>query len=42
MTEPGTVLITGPTRNLGRHAVLALAGRPESLICCSSAAPGPT
>jgi NAD(P)-dependent dehydrogenase (short-subunit alcohol dehydrogenase family) len=29
MTEPGTVLITGPTRNLGRHAVLAVAGRPE-------------
>jgi NAD(P)-dependent dehydrogenase (short-subunit alcohol dehydrogenase family) len=28
MTEPGTVLITGPTRNLGRHAVLAMAGRP--------------
>lgn len=29
MTETGTVLITGPTRNLGRHAVLAMAGRPE-------------
>lgn len=29
MTEPGTVLVTGPTRNLGRHTVLALAGRPE-------------
>jgi NAD(P)-dependent dehydrogenase (short-subunit alcohol dehydrogenase family) len=29
MTEPGTVLITGPTRNLGRHAVLAMAGRQE-------------
>ncbi|NUR98823.1 MAG: SDR family NAD(P)-dependent oxidoreductase [Kribbellaceae bacterium] len=29
MTEPGTVLITGPTRNLGRHAVLAMAGRAE-------------
>jgi hypothetical protein len=29
MTEPGTVLITGPTRNLGRHSVLAMAGRPE-------------
>ncbi|MEU0794083.1 SDR family NAD(P)-dependent oxidoreductase [Amycolatopsis sp. NPDC005961] len=29
MTEPGTVLITGPTRNLGRHAVLAMAGRPD-------------
>ena len=28
MTEPGTVLITGPTRNLGRHTVLAMAGRP--------------
>jgi NAD(P)-dependent dehydrogenase (short-subunit alcohol dehydrogenase family) len=28
MTEPGSVLITGPTRNLGRHAVLAMAGRP--------------
>lgn len=29
MTEPGTVLITGPTRNLGRHAVLAMADRPH-------------
>ncbi|SFP11515.1 NAD(P)-dependent dehydrogenase, short-chain alcohol dehydrogenase family [Actinomadura madurae] len=29
MTEPGTVLITGPTRNLGRHAALAMAGRPH-------------
>jgi NAD(P)-dependent dehydrogenase (short-subunit alcohol dehydrogenase family) len=29
MTEPGTVLITGPTRNLGRNAVLALADRPD-------------
>ena len=29
MTEPGTVLITGPTRNLGRHAALALADRPD-------------
>jgi NAD(P)-dependent dehydrogenase (short-subunit alcohol dehydrogenase family) len=29
MTEPGTVLITGPTRNLGRHAVLAMASRPD-------------
>ncbi|MEA5362278.1 SDR family NAD(P)-dependent oxidoreductase [Amycolatopsis sp., V23-08] len=29
MTDPGTVLITGPTRNLGRHAVLAMAARPE-------------
>ncbi|HUQ59450.1 SDR family NAD(P)-dependent oxidoreductase [Lentzea sp.] len=29
MTEPGTVLLTGPTRNLGRHAVLAMAGRPD-------------
>jgi NAD(P)-dependent dehydrogenase (short-subunit alcohol dehydrogenase family) len=29
MTEPGTVLITGPTRNLGRHTVLAMAGRPD-------------
>ncbi|WP_327104218.1 SDR family NAD(P)-dependent oxidoreductase [Nonomuraea glycinis] len=29
MTEPGTVLITGPTRNLGRHAVLAMAARPD-------------
>ncbi|MCW2717670.1 SDR family NAD(P)-dependent oxidoreductase [Pseudonocardia sp.] len=28
MTETGTVLITGPTRNLGRHAVLAMADRP--------------
>lgn len=29
MTEPGTVLITGPTRNLGRHTVLAMAARPD-------------
>ncbi|RSM50805.1 KR domain-containing protein [Amycolatopsis balhimycina DSM 5908] len=29
MTEPGTVLIAGPTRNLGRHAVLAMADRPR-------------
>jgi NAD(P)-dependent dehydrogenase (short-subunit alcohol dehydrogenase family) len=29
VTEPGTVLITGPTRNLGRHAVLAMAARPD-------------
>ncbi|HEY6795150.1 MAG TPA: SDR family NAD(P)-dependent oxidoreductase [Kineosporiaceae bacterium] len=29
MSEPGTVLVTGPTRNLGRHAVLAMAGRPD-------------
>ena len=29
MTEPGTVLITGPTRNLGRHAALAMADRPD-------------
>ena len=29
MTEPGTVLITGPTRNLGRHAALAMAGRRD-------------
>jgi NAD(P)-dependent dehydrogenase (short-subunit alcohol dehydrogenase family) len=29
MTEPGTVVITGPTRNLGRHAVLAMADRPD-------------
>jgi nucleoside-diphosphate-sugar epimerase len=28
MTEPATVLLTGPTRNLGRHAVLAMADRP--------------
>ncbi|OXM59087.1 SDR family NAD(P)-dependent oxidoreductase [Amycolatopsis vastitatis] len=28
MSETGTVLITGPTRNLGRHAVLAMAARP--------------
>lgn len=27
MTGPGTVLITGPTRNLGRYAVLAMADR---------------
>jgi NAD(P)-dependent dehydrogenase (short-subunit alcohol dehydrogenase family) len=35
MTEPGTVLITGPTRNLGRHAALAMAGleeRPDLLL----------
>lgn len=30
MTEPGTVLITGPTRNLGRHAALAMADRPHA------------
>jgi NAD(P)-dependent dehydrogenase (short-subunit alcohol dehydrogenase family) len=29
MTEPGTVVITGPTRNLGRHAALAMAERPQ-------------
>lgn len=29
MTHPGTVLITGPTRNLGRYATLALADRPD-------------
>lgn len=29
MTETGTVLITGPTRNLGRHATLAMAARPH-------------
>ncbi|MGV9680125.1 SDR family NAD(P)-dependent oxidoreductase [Nocardia sp. NPDC003482] len=29
MTDPGTVLITGPTRNLGRHTVLAMADRPR-------------
>jgi len=29
MTGPGTVLLTGPTRNLGRHAVLAMAARPR-------------
>lgn len=28
MTESGTALITGPTRNLGRHAALAMARRP--------------
>ncbi|MFD5825324.1 SDR family NAD(P)-dependent oxidoreductase [Lentzea sp. NPDC060358] len=28
MSETGTVLITGPTRNLGRHAALAMARRP--------------
>ncbi|MEU6539740.1 SDR family NAD(P)-dependent oxidoreductase [Streptomyces sp. NPDC047000] len=27
-TDPGTVLITGPTRGLGRAAVLAMAARP--------------
>lgn len=27
--QPGTVLITGPTRNLGRHAVLAMTARPD-------------
>jgi NAD(P)-dependent dehydrogenase (short-subunit alcohol dehydrogenase family) len=30
MTEPGTALITGPTRNLGRRAALAMARRPEA------------
>jgi NAD(P)-dependent dehydrogenase (short-subunit alcohol dehydrogenase family) len=30
MTEPGTALITGPTRNLGRHTVLAMADRPPA------------
>ena len=29
MTESGTVLITGPTRNLGRYAALAMADRPD-------------
>ncbi|MEV5651139.1 SDR family NAD(P)-dependent oxidoreductase [Nocardia sp. NPDC052254] len=29
MTETGTVLITGPTRNLGRHTALAMAARPQ-------------
>jgi short-subunit dehydrogenase len=29
MTDPGTVLITGPPRNRGRHAVLAWAARPD-------------
>ncbi len=29
MTEPGTVLITGPTRGLGRAAALAMASRPR-------------
>jgi len=29
MSEPGTVVVTGPTRNLGRCAVLAMAGRPD-------------
>ncbi|MQY25968.1 SDR family NAD(P)-dependent oxidoreductase [Nocardia aurantia] len=29
MNRSGTVLITGPTRNLGRHAVLAMADRPD-------------
>lgn len=28
-TEPGTVLITGPTRGLGRATALALASRPD-------------
>ncbi|MEZ0112643.1 NAD(P)-dependent dehydrogenase (short-subunit alcohol dehydrogenase family) [Catenulispora sp. EB89] len=28
-TEPGTVLITGPTRGLGRATTLALASRPD-------------
>ncbi|GAA4670505.1 MULTISPECIES: SDR family NAD(P)-dependent oxidoreductase [Amycolatopsis] len=32
MTEPGTVLITGPTRNLGRHAALAMAERKPDLL----------
>ncbi|KUL39984.1 SDR family NAD(P)-dependent oxidoreductase [Actinoplanes awajinensis] len=30
MTTTGTVLITGPTRGLGRHAVLAMAARPAA------------
>jgi NAD(P)-dependent dehydrogenase (short-subunit alcohol dehydrogenase family) len=30
MTDPRTVVITGPTRNLGRHAVLAMASRPPA------------
>ncbi|GAA4543067.1 SDR family NAD(P)-dependent oxidoreductase [Pseudonocardia xishanensis] len=30
MTDPGTVLLTGPTRNLGRHTVLAMADRPAA------------
>jgi NAD(P)-dependent dehydrogenase (short-subunit alcohol dehydrogenase family) len=29
MTSTGTVLITGPTRGLGRAAALAMAGRPD-------------
>ncbi len=44
MTEPGTVLITGPTRNLGRHAVLAMADRPDGqrpdLLLVGRAGPG--
>ena len=29
IAEPGTVLITGPTRGLGRATALALASRPD-------------
>ncbi|MDG6109545.1 SDR family NAD(P)-dependent oxidoreductase [Dactylosporangium aurantiacum] len=38
-TEPGTVLITGPTRNLGRHTTLALAERGADLLLVGR--PGP-
>ncbi len=38
-TEPGTVLITGPTRNLGRHAALALAERRADLLLVGRAGP---
>ncbi|MEV4758252.1 SDR family NAD(P)-dependent oxidoreductase [Micromonospora sp. NPDC049559] len=38
-TEPGTVLITGPTRNLGRHATLALAERRADLLLVGRAGP---
>jgi NAD(P)-dependent dehydrogenase (short-subunit alcohol dehydrogenase family) len=37
--EPGTVLITGPTRNLGRHTTLALASRGADLLLVGRAGP---
>ncbi|AVT35514.1 SDR family NAD(P)-dependent oxidoreductase [Plantactinospora sp. BB1] len=41
-TEPGTVLITGPTRNLGRHTTLALAERRADLLLVGRAGPNLT
>jgi NAD(P)-dependent dehydrogenase (short-subunit alcohol dehydrogenase family) len=37
--EPGTVLLTGPTRHLGRHATLALAERHVDLVLVGRAGP---